>query len=80
MTAELCEVADAHCQGRLVAMTEGGYDFRALAESAQAVVEVLAADRTPKPAWPDDPRPSSRGARCAARAEAALAAYWTFAR
>ncbi len=44
MTSELRAVADECCGGRLVAVTEGGYDLKALSESLQRVVEVLAAD------------------------------------
>jgi acetoin utilization deacetylase AcuC-like enzyme len=80
MTAELCAVADAHCQGRLVAVTEGGYDMRALAESSLAVVDVLAADDPGKTVWPSDARASTRGARSAAATQSALAKHWTFAR
>jgi acetoin utilization deacetylase AcuC-like enzyme len=38
--------AVAHCHGRSVWALEGGYDLRALAESAVACLEVLAADAT----------------------------------
>jgi acetoin utilization deacetylase AcuC-like enzyme len=37
-------VADRHAAGRLVAVTEGGYELSALAESLNAVIRVLAGD------------------------------------
>ena len=40
-TQQLCDVADAHCQGRVVSCLEGGYDLDALAESVAAHVAVL---------------------------------------
>ena len=42
MTMELRKVAEECCEGRIVLMTEGGYDLRALAESLEAVIESLA--------------------------------------
>jgi acetoin utilization deacetylase AcuC-like enzyme len=40
-TARLCELADKHCQGRIVSTLEGGYDLSALAASVAAHVRVL---------------------------------------
>jgi acetoin utilization deacetylase AcuC-like enzyme len=40
-TAELMAVADDFCDGRLVSTLEGGYDLRALADSAAAHVRAL---------------------------------------
>jgi acetoin utilization deacetylase AcuC-like enzyme len=40
-TARLCELADRHCQGRIVSTLEGGYDLSALAASVAAHVRVL---------------------------------------
>ena len=40
-------MADEHCEGRLVAVTEGGYDLRALARLLDAVVDVLGAATPP---------------------------------
>ncbi len=42
VTAGLRGVADECCGGRLVAVTEGGYDLRALADCMRAVIDVLA--------------------------------------
>ena len=41
VTEAICEVADAHAQGRVVSTLEGGYDLDALAASAAAHVTVL---------------------------------------
>ena len=46
MTMELRKVAEECSDGRLVLVTEGGYDLRALAESLEGVVESLAAPTT----------------------------------
>jgi len=40
-TNALCDIADAHCRGRLVSTLEGGYDLEALARSTAAHVRVL---------------------------------------
>ena len=66
LTALVAAVADECCEGRLVAVTEGGYDLKALAASFRSVIDVLdgstALDDVPVPRG--DPR----------RAEASLAA------
>lgn len=41
LTALVASAADECCQGRLVAVTEGGYDLKALAASLSSVVGVL---------------------------------------
>lgn len=43
VTNRLCDIADKHCQGRVVSVLEGGYDLDALASSAAAHVDVLIA-------------------------------------
>ena len=73
MTTMLREVADDCCGGRIAAVTEGGYDVRALRESLMAVIEVLGPDRTPTPHWPTSSIRSSRGAVGVAATKAALA-------
>ena len=72
MTMELRQVAEECCGGRIVAVTEGGYDLQALGASLDAVVRVLADDSS-SAAWPAhdvgaalDARP--RGCRRDARA------------
>ena len=41
ITERLCDIADSHCQGRIVSTLEGGYDLNALAASVAAHVSVL---------------------------------------
>ena len=41
LTRQLCDLADTHCQGRVVSTLEGGYDLTALAASVAAHVQVL---------------------------------------
>ena len=42
ITQRMCALADELCDGRLVMLLEGGYNAKALADSAYAAVEVLA--------------------------------------
>jgi acetoin utilization deacetylase AcuC-like enzyme len=80
MTMELRRVAEAHSDGRIVLVTEGGYDLRALAESLEGVVETLAA--SPEAAGYQDVRwvasgiASDRGRDGVTAAKRALAPYW----
>jgi len=78
MTAALRRVADDHCAGRLVAVTEGGYDLRALGECLRTVIDVVGAESAPQVHWPGSPVASSRGRTTANRTKAALTQYWTF--
>jgi acetoin utilization deacetylase AcuC-like enzyme len=41
VTARLCDLADSHCQGRVVSALEGGYDLAALGACAAAHVRIL---------------------------------------
>ncbi len=41
ITHRLCDIADAHCGGRIVSTLEGGYDLKALAASVAVHVAVL---------------------------------------
>ena len=43
-TEEICKIAGRHCQGRVVATLEGGYDLDALASSVAAHLRALMAD------------------------------------
>jgi acetoin utilization deacetylase AcuC-like enzyme len=72
MTAELRVVAEECCEGRVVAITEGGYDFRALADSLLAIVAVLAGETAPPPAWPAAAGAAPSRGRASAEAAAAL--------
>jgi acetoin utilization deacetylase AcuC-like enzyme len=41
LTAQICDLAERHCQGRVVSSLEGGYNLEALAASVAAHVTVL---------------------------------------
>lgn len=74
MTAELKNIADERCDGRLVLVTEGGYDLTALEESLDAVVASVT--EPPGPArWPQGSS-THRGSACVERAARALAPFW----
>lgn len=77
MTGELRAVAESCCDGRLVVLTEGGYDLHALMESLQVVTDVMAPE-TPAPfTWPVDPSAMpAKGEAAVARVRAAHRAYW----
>jgi acetoin utilization deacetylase AcuC-like enzyme len=77
MTMELRRIAEQCCRGRMVIVTEGGYDLRALTESLEAAIESLAAPAVPKASlWPGTTAPSTRGQQSASAAKKALAPYW----
>jgi acetoin utilization deacetylase AcuC-like enzyme len=65
-------VAGRHAGGRLVAVTEGGYDLDALSSSLDALLGVLGGAAPPVAVAGD----RSRGGRSAAAARAALGRYW----
>jgi acetoin utilization deacetylase AcuC-like enzyme len=81
MTAELRKVAEACCRGRMVLVTEGGYDLRALSESLDLVVESLASTSAsaPAPSWPASGIASDRGRAAVAMAKRTLAPFWDLA-
>jgi acetoin utilization deacetylase AcuC-like enzyme len=43
VTSQICQLAEKHCNGRVVSTLEGGYNLNALAESAKAHVRALLA-------------------------------------
>ena len=56
LTQRMSDLADELCDGRLVVLLEGGYNAKALADSAHAVVNVLAGIRVNSfNVMPDDP-------------------------
>ena len=78
MTTELRLVAEECCRGRIVSVTEGGYDLRALAASLDAVIEAHAAPAAAAPAaWPASGIASARGAAAIAAVRREHAAFWT---
>ena len=76
LTAMIAMVADECAQGRIVTVTEGGYDLRALAASLGAVIDVLdgaiALDDLPK-----SDGIATRGDASIAEVRPHLAKYWT---
>jgi acetoin utilization deacetylase AcuC-like enzyme len=78
MTASLRQLTEEICGGRLVLVTEGGYDLRALGDCMRAVIDVLAAESCPVPTWPTTSAASRRGQAAAAATKAALTKFWTF--
>jgi acetoin utilization deacetylase AcuC-like enzyme len=75
MTLELCKVAEECCRGRIVAVTEGGYDLQALAASLDAVTETL--DAPPAHAqWPASGIASTRGRDAVDACRRSLARFW----
>ena len=77
MTRELAAVAVECCAGRLVAVTEGGYNLRALGQCLIGVLPVLNDPRA-KADWPPaaaGPAPT-RGAAAVAQAKQQLGRFW----
>jgi acetoin utilization deacetylase AcuC-like enzyme len=75
LTKSLCEAADRHCHGRVVAITEGGYDLAALKACLESSVAVLNGGKVSAPA---DPllAPSARSRTAIAAVRAAQSKYW----
>jgi acetoin utilization deacetylase AcuC-like enzyme len=77
MTADLCRVADQCCGGRLVALTEGGYDLRALGDSMRTVLGVLASEKISDSHWPEPTKiQATRGRAAVAAVKSALGSFW----
>ena len=76
MLAALRTVADAVSGGRLVVVSEGGYDLSALAACLAATVEVLAGPSAPPAAAPRASGPGVRGREAVEAALAAQRPFW----
>jgi acetoin utilization deacetylase AcuC-like enzyme len=75
LTKSLCDAADGHCHGRVVAVTEGGYDLGALKACLDSTVSVL--DGATVPPATDAPRPATQRSRMAiAQVRSAHNKYW----
>jgi acetoin utilization deacetylase AcuC-like enzyme len=72
MTMALRRLAEECCEGRIVAITEGGYDLRALRDSLLAVMDVLGSQDSDTPKWSTSSVSSTRGAAGVAATRAAL--------
>jgi acetoin utilization deacetylase AcuC-like enzyme len=75
LTRSLCDAADRHCRGRLVAVTEGGYELSALKECLVSSVDVLAGTHPATATHPHSAATSRSGAAVTA-VRAAQAKYW----
>jgi len=76
LTGRLCAVADECGSGRVVFVTEGGYNLRALAESLAASLAALEGRPAPDRA-PDGPGADTRRGRFAVeQARAAQSTFW----
>jgi acetoin utilization deacetylase AcuC-like enzyme len=75
LTALIAGVADEVCAGRLVALTEGGYDLQALAASLDLALRVLAGE-TPDDDSPAPSEAAPRGEACLAAVDPHLHRYW----
>ena len=73
LTAAVAAVADRCCGGRLVAVTEGGYDLAALATSLRASLNALADGRDESPPLQG---PAPRGEATIAAVTPHLSKYW----
>jgi acetoin utilization deacetylase AcuC-like enzyme len=75
MTQDLRAVAEECCRGRIVSVTEGGYDLQALAASLDGVIAAHAAPAGPV-TWPSSGIASSRGEAAVAELRPVLAPFW----
>jgi acetoin utilization deacetylase AcuC-like enzyme len=76
LTSMLTDVADEHCEGRVVAVTEGGYDLPALSGALRAVVDVLADETAPEDL--EKPNgPAQRGEGTLRQLPSELSRRWT---
>jgi acetoin utilization deacetylase AcuC-like enzyme len=73
LTAAIAGIANTHCAGKLVAVTEGGYDLVALAESLRATIGALEGSDG-RAASPTGPAP--RGEAAVAAVVPRLADHW----
>jgi acetoin utilization deacetylase AcuC-like enzyme len=82
LTSAIAAVADECCRGKLVAVTEGGYDLKALADSLRVTIEALENNvRLPStalgPGKPDTaPATTPRAAATIAAVTPHLSKYW----
>jgi acetoin utilization deacetylase AcuC-like enzyme len=76
LTADVCAVADECCGGRVVAVTEGGYDLGGLAGCLRAVIPVLDGDAAGEQPSQSRPADAPRGRATIAAVVAGLRRYW----
>jgi acetoin utilization deacetylase AcuC-like enzyme len=76
LTAMLAAVADEVCEGRLAAVTEGGYDLAALAASLREAIKTLA-DRAQLKDYAAPTGSTPRADSCLAAVKPHIGKYWT---
>jgi acetoin utilization deacetylase AcuC-like enzyme len=75
LTKSLSEAADRHCHGRVVGVTEGGYDLPALKACLQMSIAVL--DGSAVPETPEPPLgPTARSQAAITAVRSAQARFW----
>jgi acetoin utilization deacetylase AcuC-like enzyme len=75
LTAQIATVADDVCRGRVVAVTEGGYDLQALAASLDTALRVLGGDQSLAD-FPTPGGPTPRGDACIQAVTPVVGAFW----
>ena len=75
LTAAVTRVADKCCSGRLVAITEGGYDLKGLADSLREVIRALNGDASVAD-FPAPTGPTPRGEATVQAISPHLAKFW----
>jgi acetoin utilization deacetylase AcuC-like enzyme len=75
LTKALCDAATRHCHGRVVAVTEGGYDLTALKACLESTITVLEDGPLPAPSQPPLPA-TSRSRLTIAAVRSAQAKFW----
>jgi acetoin utilization deacetylase AcuC-like enzyme len=76
LTHHLCEVAARHCEGRLVLVTEGGYDLRALEACLESTLAAMSGFTPPEDRSAGPEHGASRSAAAIAAVRAAQRRYW----
>jgi acetoin utilization deacetylase AcuC-like enzyme len=75
LTKALCDAAGRHCHGRVVAVTEGGYDLTALKACLESTITVLDDGPLPPPSQPALAA-TSRSRLSIAAVRSAQSTYW----
>ena len=76
LTSAIAAVADEHCQGRIVAVTEGGYDLKGLADSLRATISALEGTEGPAEAGPHEAGAAPRGEATIKAVTPHLSKFW----
>jgi acetoin utilization deacetylase AcuC-like enzyme len=76
LTGALCGAADRHCQGRVIAVTEGGYELEALKSCYGSTVSVLSGAEVSHTIDPSR-GPTARSRMAIDAVRAAHARFWT---